>query len=142
MKRAVTTISTPFLSTSFVVDSPICFPVASKYPKWIAKEDHSKIETRKIGLAMTAKTLWMVSFILLQIVKVYHGVKRRARNGVDTTALLAPHFYSSLPWRTSFEYDWANESETTVSIKLLGDWMACSRRFLRTSDTNSAHDRA
>jgi hypothetical protein len=32
------------------------------------KEDHSKIETRKIGLAMTAKTLWMVSFILLQIV--------------------------------------------------------------------------
>jgi len=26
------------------------------------------------------------------IVKVYHGVKRGARNGVDTTALLAPLF--------------------------------------------------
>jgi hypothetical protein len=69
MKRAVTTISTPFLSISLEVDSPISLPEMSKYPKWTAKEDHSKIETRKIGFEMTAMTLWMVSFILLQIVE-------------------------------------------------------------------------
>jgi len=73
MKRAFTAISTPFLSTLFKADSPIVLPVMSRYPKWIVEEDHIKIDIRKIGLAITAMTLWMVSFILLQIVEGMRG---------------------------------------------------------------------
>ena len=36
----------------------------------------------------------MIAFIFLANVEVYHGVKRGARNGVDTTALLHPVFFS------------------------------------------------
>jgi len=72
MKRAVTTISTPFLSASLANDSPISLPVISKYPKWITKEDHSKIEAKKIGLEIMVMVVWMVSFILLQIVEDWY----------------------------------------------------------------------
>ena len=34
----------------------------------------------------------LLHFIFFAIVELYHGVKRGARNGVDTTALLAPLF--------------------------------------------------
>ncbi len=43
-------------------------------------------------------------FILSANVEVYHGVQRGARNGVDTTALLAPCFFGFIVEGECFLY--------------------------------------